>query len=205
MVPTCQCEHLLDRNQVHAPLVVAGRAGVPERVRAEPGRLAVLAPGLRCRLLHLQQAGQPVADRAPVDSAAALVAEQRRPVAHPGPDLVEVPARIRSSPSSIGTQRGRCPDVFARPRLVAESRVDLAEQQGHGHLRGVRGDDAALEIPERVPVRQRLGVGDVQGGADDAFLRERLDQGVGVDDPPPAPGPWPPVPDSRSRRRRTAG
>ena len=118
-------EHLLDRHQVHAPLIIAGGAGVPQRVRAEPAQPARLAPGHGRSLLQLQQAGQPVADRAAVDPAAALVTEQRRPVPHPRADLIEVPAQDQVQP----VQHRHPP----RPRpgglsALAEPHVQLAER-----------------------------------------------------------------------------
>jgi hypothetical protein len=85
-------EHLLDRDQVDATFVVPGGARMPQRMRAEPhpaGLAAVASPG--GGLFEIEQAGQPVADSAAVEPAAALVAEQRRAVTEPGTDLLQIP------------------------------------------------------------------------------------------------------------------
>src|SRR6202042_3189246 len=83
------------------------------------------APGLLCRLLHLQQAGQPVADRAAVDPAGALIAEQGWAAAHPGPDLVEIPAQDQVEPVQHRPPPGPRP---GRLRALAEPDVQLPER-----------------------------------------------------------------------------
>src|SRR5436190_17517003 len=84
-------EHLLDRDEINAAFVIPGGAGMPQRVRAEPHPARLTAAFAASSPLQVEQAGQPVADRAAVDPPAALVAEQRRAVAEPGTDLLQIP------------------------------------------------------------------------------------------------------------------
>ena len=61
---------------------------------------------------------------------------------------------------------------------------DAAREVGPGQLEAVGGvgrDQTVRSAPERVPVGQRLGVGDVEGGPADVFVFERVDERVGVD------------------------
>ena len=88
-----------------------------QRVRGEPvgGRAA----------LQVEQVTQPVADRAPVHPAAALVAEQRRRSREPGAHVVGEPAQDQVQP----VQHRHPPRP--RPRglgALAEPDVDLAER-----------------------------------------------------------------------------
>jgi hypothetical protein len=110
-------EHLLDRDQVHAPLIVVGGARKAQRVRGEPvgGRTA----------FQLKQVTQPVADRAPVQPAAALIAKQRRRSRKPGTHIIGEPAQDQVQP----VQHRHPPRP--RPRglgALAEPHVDLAER-----------------------------------------------------------------------------
>lgn len=63
-------EELLDRDQVHAPLVLVRRARPAQRVRSEP-----LVPA---HALKIEKAGQTVPDRPRLQGLAVIVAEQRR-------------------------------------------------------------------------------------------------------------------------------
>lgn len=61
---------------------------------------------------------------------------------------------------------------------------DLAQQPGLGHgggVRGVRRDDAVVQVPERVAEREGFGIGDVEGSPTDHIVAERVDEVVGDD------------------------
>jgi hypothetical protein len=118
-------EHLLDRDEIDTALVVAGRAGVAQRVRAEPDQLTFPLPFLTAGLsFEVEQVGEPVADRAPVDPSAALVAEQRGALAQTWGDLLEIPAQDQFEPVEHRhppRSRARCLGS------LAETHVDLPE------------------------------------------------------------------------------
>lgn len=59
---------------------------------------------------------------------------------------------------------------------AADVLTDASSDQGAGHLGGVggvRGDEAVRQIPQRVPLGQWFGVGDIQRGAGDPALPQR--------------------------------
>src|ERR1035441_2652891 len=120
-------EHLLDRDEVDATLVIPGGAGAPHRVRADPPPpgFAVVAVSPGCGLFQVEQAGQPVADCAAVDSAAAFVAEQRRALTEPGTDLIEIPPQDQVQ----AIQHRHPPRPRAgRPGSFAEPDMQLAKR-----------------------------------------------------------------------------
>ena len=94
--------NLLDRNQIHATLIVVGRSRTSQRVRTEP--LRTRAP------FELHQISQPVTDRSTMQRPAGLVDEQHRRVRNLGRTSAR---NQRSRPSSIGIHRGRGPDILA--------------------------------------------------------------------------------------------
>jgi predicted MFS family arabinose efflux permease len=80
--------------------------------------------------------------------------------------------RVQSTEQLLA--RGPAPDVLG----------DASGQAGDGHrlgAGGMRRDDAVGGRPERVPVGERLGVGDVESRAADPALVEGSDQVVGDD------------------------
>ena len=167
-------EHLLDRDQVHAPLIVTSGAGVPERVRAEPGPLPLPADGPCRGVFELEQAGQPVADRAAVDPATALVTEQGPPIAHPRADLIQVPAQDqvqavqhrhppRPRPGGLGTLAE--PHMQLPERPAAE--MDIRPVQ-HGRLIGAQ--PGQIQGPEQRVIAAR---GRVLTRAGDPLPQER--------------------------------
>ena len=110
-------EHLLDRHQVHAPLVVMSGARPPQRMRAEP----VCGIGA----LEFQQVPQPVADRATVQPPAGLISEQHRRVREPGPHVAQEPLQQHVQP----VKHRHPPRPRARrPRRLAEPHMQLAER-----------------------------------------------------------------------------
>ena len=134
-------EHLLDRDEINATLVIPGGAGVPQRVRAEPDP-AGLAAAFGGSLLQVEQAGQPVADPAPLDPAAALVAEQRPAVTEPGTDLLQIPPQdqVQAIQHRYPPRpRARCPGTLAEPDMQlaerAPAEVHVGPVQRSGLLR----------------------------------------------------------------------
>jgi hypothetical protein len=131
-------EHLLDRDEIDTALVVAGRAGVAQRVRAEPDQLrfslSFRAEGLS---FEVQEVGEPVADRAPVDPPAALIAEQRRAFAQTWSDLLQIPAQDQVEP----VEHRHPPRSRARGLgSLAETHVDLPERAtAEVHVGAVQG------------------------------------------------------------------
>ena len=74
---------------------------------------------------EVEQVGEPVADRAPVDPPAALVAEQRRALAQTWGDLLEIPAQDQVEP----VEHRHPPRSRARGLgSLAEPHVDLPER-----------------------------------------------------------------------------
>src|SRR6266571_8877458 len=80
-------EHLLDRDQVHAALVVVGRAGPPQRMRGEP---VTGGPAL-----EFHQVPEPVADRPGRQLPSGLVTEQRGRAGEPAMNDNEEPAQLQ--------------------------------------------------------------------------------------------------------------
>src|SRR6266516_2758660 len=168
-------EHLLDRDEVDAALVVPGGAGAPQRVRAEPHppglTVAVVGPGRG--LFQVEQAGQPVADRAAVDPAAAFVAEQRRAVAEPGADLIQIPPQDQVQAIQHRhppRPRTGCPRSLAEPDMQLAERAPAKMHVGPVHGGGLlRAQPAQIQGPEQCVVASRRRV---LAGASDPFLEE---------------------------------
>ena len=165
-------EHLLDRDEINATLVIPGGAGVPQRVRAEPypARFTAAIGG---SLLQVEQAGQAVADRAAVDPAAALVAEQRRAVTEPGTDFLQIPPQDQVQAIQHRhppRPRAGCPGTLAEPDMQLAERppaeVHVGPVQRSGLLRPQPGQ---IQRPEQriVPAGRR-----VLAGAGDPLLEE---------------------------------
>jgi hypothetical protein len=166
-------EHLLDRDEINAALVIPGGAGMPQRVRAEPHPAKLTAAFASSSLLQVEQAGQPVADRAAVDPAAALVAEQRRAVTEPGTDLLQIPpqdqvqaVQHRHPPRP----RARCPGTLAEPDMQLAERPPAEVHVGPVQRSGLlRPQPSQIQRPEQliVPAGRR-----VLAGAGDPLLEE---------------------------------
>ncbi len=159
-------EHLLDRHQVHAALVVVGGARPPQRVRAEP------AGGLSA--FQLEQIPQPVADRAAMQPPAGLIGEQHRRVREPRADIALEP--LKQHVQAIEHRhpprpRPRRPGAFPEPHVHLAERAAAVMQVGPVKHRGLIGaQPGVIQGPEQ---------GVVPGGR--AVL-------AGGGDPPPQEG-----------------
>jgi hypothetical protein len=143
-------------------------------------------PVLSSRALELEQAAQPVADRAPVQPPAGLIGEQHRRIREPGPHVPQEP--LQQHVQAI--EHWHPPRPRSRgPRALAEPHVQLAERAApelqvcdveHGRLVGAQ--PGVIQGPEQ---------GIITGGR--AVL-------AGGGDPPPQEREEPLHP--RCRRRR---
>ncbi|MEU8874526.1 transposase domain-containing protein [Streptomyces javensis] len=89
--------------KVDAAFVVVGRAGPPQGMRAEPIRGR--AP------FELHEIAEPIANGPAMQDSAGLVGEQHRSVGNLGRTSSRNHRGTRSRPSSMGTRRGRGPEV----------------------------------------------------------------------------------------------
>src|SRR4051812_4794843 len=98
-------------------------------------------------------------------------------------NCLSMPPRSRSVPALLLDGRDQ-PLTRREPRHVLAHAVAQLVQLGALRIGHVRRDDGPRRGPQRVPVRQRLGVRDVQRGAADPLVLQRRDQRVGVDQRP---------------------
>ncbi|HVF74630.1 MAG TPA: MFS transporter [Acidimicrobiales bacterium] len=86
--------------------------------------------------------------------------------------------------ASITVFRVHQPDEGSVVREALDVLAHAGSDEGAGHLGGVgsvRGEQAVGQFPERVPLRERLGIGDIQSGAADPALVQRAHE-IGSDD-----------------------
>ena len=146
-------QKLLDGNKIHSSLVVVGRAGPPQGMRAEPlGHRAAL---------QLHQIPQPVADRSPVQRTTGLVGEQHRRVRELRTNIGE-PAQHQVQPVDHRHPPRPRP---RRMRCLAEPHMQLAErtppEMNVGDLQQcslLRPQPAVIQRPEQgvIACRRRV-------------------------------------------------
>ena len=148
-------------------------AGPTGSARATTGSVRIDRPDrVGPRAVQIEQPAAraaPGGDREPVDPAAATAQSAPSPAGGIGR---QYPAAGSTRPSS-GSPR-------AKWATLAAIRCAKRGARPSPRVGGVRGDDAVGARPERMAVRERLGIGDVQAGAADRTVLQGGDQRFGV-------------------------
>ncbi len=136
------------------------------------GRARGVGPGLR-RRRHRRRRRRPAHPAGP--------AQQRVPPGRPARRGAGRLAPRRALIAEVGVDG---PEERLAGGVAADVLGDAAGQQRLGHLRrvgGVRRDEAPRLGPQRVPLGEWLGIGDVERRPADLLTLQRRDQGIGVD------------------------